>query len=273
VADDAERWMTAAVFAGGAEHLDGALEAAVGPAVEAAREARALSRWSFERVVDGRGPHVHLQARTAQPLADAVAERLPEARRRRARGSLLPPPPSRAIGNRRVGVEPGGATADPGAADQLSSEVVVALLPQLADGRRRAGCGLALLRGLSVAEAGGREPQLWRALARHWVGDDERGDALFARLEALAGTAGARIAADADAWADTAELGLWREGLATLAGTGELEGSVARQAHLTCNRLGLSPLEEALIAVLLAGELATEAAPAPPPEPEPGDRS
>jgi len=66
-------WVGLAIFAGGVEHLDAALEQAVAPAVAVVRATADVERWSFARYVDGRGPHIRLDVRTADPGAAEFA--------------------------------------------------------------------------------------------------------------------------------------------------------------------------------------------------------
>jgi len=261
------------VFAGGAERLDGALERVVGPVVADARGRHELTRWSFIRSVDGRGPHLRVQARVRsaaarQQLESEIRARLPLAHRQAVRESLLPRPVSQRRGGRRISAEPEGAVASQSAADELSSEVILDAMPVTRGGRRRVALALSLLRILGRLTPHGDRPELWLGLVRHWVGEDERGDRLFEHLGELAEEQGPRLREVADELEQGSAvpvLSRWRNGLQAVIEAGDLQEEVGYQAHLCCNRLGVTPLEEALVARMLATEL-EQAAPAAPPE-------
>lgn len=109
-AEQTSRWRAYSIFAGGAKHLDGVLEATVAPTLLDALHQVPLERWGFIRWVDGRGPHLRLAlcATTAwgPGAAGGAALRagLPAAQGAPVREPVLTPPKSLS-GPAPVGVE------------------------------------------------------------------------------------------------------------------------------------------------------------------------
>ena len=269
-AEGRTRWISFAIVPGGAERLDAALERAVGPTVAVARP----QRWSFLRWVDARGPHVRLaldggqldHAAAAQQLADGL-EGLDDVP---VRDNVLPLPASqRGAGHRgveRLELADPDAPTDP--LHQLSSEVVLAALPELPRGRERFAFGLSLMTALSdAALKQDARAAFWEDLARRWTGADERGRRLLEQLARYADRLGgdlveqARELRDRGAPADT--LARYAEACENGLDCDDPERT-RRHAHLTSNRLGVTPLEEALLASVLAtGVRTTAASPGP----------
>lgn len=244
-----------AVFAGGADRLDGALEHAIAPAIAKI----APAHWSFLRWAGADGPHVRLalDKPKAEELAALVDDKLQLAAAAPSRAPLLPRPASQRAGGAGPGVRllPASAEVVPtDALDELSSEVVLGALPALESGRERCAFALALMATISQA-ALGREagPELWRDAARRQTNTTARGQRLLAGLAARARTDGGELVELARKLrrdgAPAAGLERLADGCRELSSTAH----VRRHAHLTCNRLGVSPLEEALLALVLAG--------------------
>lgn len=252
---------TLTVFAGGAERLDGALEHAVAPALECT----APEHWAFVRWTSAAGPHLRLalaDERWSERDSDALGEQI-EAGLERAmaappRDPLLPRSPSQrmqdsATGVRRLRLPAGEVPAD--GLHRLSSELVLAALPELKDGRERCAFGLSLMATTSQAALGRHSgPELWRDAARRRTKTDARGQRLLASLARKAGQLGGELVEIAR---ELRRDGVCADGLARYAaGCRELSTPVAVRchAHLACNRLGVTPLEEALLALVLAGD-------------------
>ncbi len=241
-----------AVRASHADHLDGALLAAIAPALAEA----GLEAWSFLRWVDWRGAHVRVRVDATPEQLDALAlaclRRLPGALDRPAATSPLPRPASqRTPTGWAVEALEGDGAVPGGDADRAGSAAAVAALEGVQDGLDRLALALGVLRRL----AGEGDPsELWSPVAESWAGDDdERGEQLLERLGRRAADLReelerreAAIAADGPAAAHV-------ESLATRDGLGEEDGAdaVRGRAHLVCNRLGVTPIEEAALALVL----------------------
>ena len=260
-------WVSLAVLAGGAERLDSALLDAVAPAVREARgRDQLVESWFFERFVDERGPQLRVHVRAPgwseeqrTDLAERLREGLGRAGAESPRKPLLPIPPSYRNGAGQTGVE-AGDPPDEDAAERLShvsSEAVVEALPLLEDGRERAAFALLLATALSdAALEHGEWERFWSTVARSWVGEGPRGERLLEQLEARAAELAPELLAGAREVARRPAVGsaLGRYARACQELTGEAPDElVARHAHMTSNRLGLVPLEETLVALLLAG--------------------
>ena len=253
------RLRTWAVWAGGAEALDGALVRAVAPAIEQV----APERWSFVRWTGDRGPclHVTLDAADegATEFGGLVERRLAGACGDMPRREPLVPRPLRHADAPAAAVREMaphvGEEERLGALHRTSSAVVLRMLPELGNGLQRAALGMALMATTGQASpVRPADPDLWRDAARRHVGGDERGrgilDALARRAaelrDELVRTALAQRRSEAIA-----------DGLARYADAcGDLRDAdaVLRHAHLSCSRLGVAPLEEVLLALVLAGD-------------------
>lgn len=280
--DVAERstgdWRALAVFAGGADRLDAALEGAVAPAVNAARGDGRLSRWYFTRWVDQRGAHLRLAlaGHGIERLAEEIGRGLSSALEgsEGPREAVMAPPASHRRGGRHVGVEWteyqaesqrfGSALAEAEALFQTSSELVLETLPALPRGRERVAYGLSLM--LVLSELGleaQAQPAFWDDVAVRWTGSDERGRRVLDRLTAHAQHLAPELVRDARALREqgppAAGLGRYAQACRTmLAAAHDLAPTdlVRQHAHLTNNRLGVNPLEEVLLASILALGLA-----------------
>jgi len=244
-----------AVFAGGADAIDAALTLAVAPAVRGL----APRRWSFLRWTAADGSHVRVTFEADQDEADELGRRVEAGLERAANARrlepLLPRPASQRDARAHTGVRLTPA-ADEGLLEplhQLSSEVVLDALQELESGRERGAFGLGLMATAAQSALGrGAGPELWSDLAQQRLGEDARGQRLIAQLtrragglreelvESLRTLRRDRVTADA--------LSRYGDGCRGLADP----AAVHRHAHL-CNRLGVTPLEEALLALVLAG--------------------
>ena len=246
------------VFAGGVEQLDGVLECAVAPAIRRAGP----DCWFFVRCTDHDRPHVRLTLDAAidiQAFAKQVRGRLEHACALPPREPLLPGAVSQRAGDgAEVGVRLVQAPAGDGFVDSLdvlSSEVVLAALAGLRSGRERCAYGLCLMTTIAQT-ALGRDggPDLWGDAARRRMGSrdarrgsllaglTDRSDAMRGELVAL----GRALRQNADT---AAGLARYADGCRELADA----AAVRREAHRACNRLGVMPLEEVLLALVLAG--------------------
>lgn len=249
--DGDRSWKSFALFAGGAGRLDAVVEHAVGPAVELAQP----RRWAFVRCVDGRGPHVRLGLDVPAAPADLRAVLTAGVQRAaavRARPSLLPPPASwRRTTTVAVELVQHGREDATDPLDELSSAVALSALGELGDAPARAAYTLDLMAGIAGARGEATVDGFWKDAARRWTGCDERGRELLARLVAQAGE-----------WSEhLVELAVRQRENRTLAELRARYGAacaglrdptrVRHHAHMTANRLGVTPLEEALLALVL----------------------
>lgn len=271
------RWLSLVVLAGGVERLDAALERAVAPAMASTCAELEVRRWYFVRYVDERGPYIRLDLLTADPDA---AERVVRAHLEQGlenldgaavREPVLSPPASWRREPARRGVERRPRPAETGrfagdelaAAEELfqaSSETVLGVLPALPRGRQRFALGLRLMGALSQAGiAPGDRAGFWDDVARGWTGEDERGARLLERLRRHAAADGPALVDEARRLAEgepiTPLLETYAKACdeALAAAADDARPFLVREhAHLTANRLGVAPLEEALLACVLA---------------------
>jgi ABC-2 type transport system ATP-binding protein len=283
----AGEWTALAVFGGGVERLDGVLERAVAPAIRAGRSLEGFERWYFVRWTDERGPHLRVELCGRAEVADAVAGRidqlLHEADGTPVRDPVLPRPASQRRGGRRLGVEPvahrseysrfGDGLPQAEQLFELSSDVVLEGLPALPRGHDRVAYGLALMRAMvEVEQVGLLEPvAFWEGCAREWTGGSERGERLLESLARHARRLGPQLEEAADHLRGDCSAGLERyaEACRPALDEGATQVTVRRHVHLTNNRLGVTQMEEALLALLLArGGPPEPAAPGRPPAAE-----
>lgn len=271
-APDPEGWTSIALYAGGADLLDGALTQVAGPAITEAEP----SSWFFERYTDGHGVHLRIHARAGEKTSDAgLAERMGELledlRAEPGPEPLLPRPPSqRGSGGSRGVALAGLPLGRPGLWDaagleraaplfQVSSKLAIDAARDLDSPVDRAACALlacALLSDLGLGPS--MRVPLWEEVAAGWTGEGDQAARLREGFEAAA----QRLAPDLLAAARElrrgergGDLEQFEEAAAHLFDeTEEREAPalVMLHAHLTCNRLGLNPLEEVLLALLLA---------------------
>jgi ABC-2 type transport system ATP-binding protein len=253
-------WLSFAVRpAGGAGRLDDVLRHAIEPVITE----RAPERWSFVRWIDGRGPHVRValwDEAWSSGDADALREQLTRSIRELPDSPdpqrLLPLPASQRRAAERAGVEPvelrAGEEPDD-ALHQVSSEVVLAAITELPfRGRERFAYAMTLMRALADrAVAPDALAEFWEDVARRWTGTGEPGRRVLAHLaERVDDLADELHSLASSVRADNAlAAGLERYE----SSCGECGAEEARRhAHLTNNRLGITPLEEALLACVLA---------------------
>ena len=268
-------WRDLAVFAGGAEHQDGALEHAVGPAIRSHLAERPGGHWYFTRWVDQRGPHLRLSVSGGE--VDALVDQIARGLRvdlagDDAREPVLPPPASRRRGSRHVGVQAaehrsererfGAGLEDAQALFEVSSNVVLDALPSLPGGTERAAYGLALMIVLGDVGLGHDEQRrFWEHVAARWTGSGDSARKVLDRVAGHARALGPELRATARdvRGRDSAGTALERyeqgceRALASAADDGARAELVCHHAHLTNNRLGVNPLEAILLASVLAG--------------------
>lgn len=251
---------TLAVFAGGADRLDGILEHAIAPAIEEAPP----RAWAFVRWIGTGGPHLRLaidDERWGEAEAEKLTARIQAGMERAAaapeRRPLLPRPASQRAESAQVGVlriDSPLEQVSAGGLDQLSSEVVLAALPELQDGGAPGAYAMSIMATISQAALGGHAgPELWHDAARRRTKTDRRGQRLLASLTARAGKLGGELVEIAH---ELRRDGATADGLARFAESCRAlstPAAVRHHAHLTSNRLGVTPLEEALLALVLAG--------------------
>lgn len=267
-------WGVLAVYAGGAEHLDGVLEDIVAPVMRRVAEERGAPRWRFTRGVDRRGAHLRLavEGRAAASVAEEIVRWLKPtlaAGDSPRREPVLPAPASRWSGG-HVGVEPAeperASVGDAQAAlSHVSSEVVLEALPDLPRGRERVAYGLALARALGEVGLSHDPADFWADEATRLTGERKESRGILARLEGHAQRLGPQLAAEALRLGRTPPTATLLERYVR-ACEEALEGVVdedraalvRKHVHLTSNRLGVNPLEEALLAAVLAGRPAAQ---------------
>jgi len=281
-------WLYLTVFPGGPDRMDAAVRGPVATVARDIRRTPACDRWFFIRYFDERGPHVRLRAHSPQRDAiDALQRRvegllraeLPglAARPGALRRPLLPSPPSHATSDgRHVGLhhavyEPewdkyGG---EPGVevAERLfgaSSDLVLELDAAGLDTGERAALSLRLMAAMAGAGVPPEQRRrFWLEYALHWTagGSSPAGSralrvlaraaehvepALTAHAARLDEATGARV----DAYGAIAARTL---AAARERGVGLTPGHLCfHHVHMTNNRLGMTLVEEALLAVVLA---------------------
>lgn len=231
------------VRAGGAPLLDRALELAVGPAV-----AEVSATWSFVRWVDAAGPQLRIDVRDADPdvFRRAVVLRLGDVVAAEPREPVLPPPASQR-GTTGWAVEPLADAAEVpwGAVDHAVCTAVVDALRVLGDGTERLAFALAAVRAVP-----GAAELDWSGVARDLAGGGDRAERAVERLGRRAADLASELERRAAGFAGDAADALSRIGAALT--EGDDATSAAGHAHLLCNRLGVNPLEEIVLALVLA---------------------
>lgn len=260
------------MFAGGAAQLDATLERAVLPAVLEACDGGALRRWYFTRWADERGPQVRLALAGPDPagVRDAVAQRLQHALRGdiASRDPVLPRPASQRGSGRQPGVEAvehrsersrfGDGLEQAEAFFEVSSEVAVDALARLPKGRERVAYGLALMDVLSELGLEAHErTAFWQQVAMRCTGSNEEGRVVLDRVAAQARRLGPQISHEAERLREQGDPGIRRyeqacEAMLAAAADASRADLVGHHAHLSNNRLGVNPLEELLLACVLA---------------------
>jgi len=282
-----EGWLYWLVFPGGAQWMDPAVRHVIAPAAVALREREAVTRWFYLRYVEERGPHLRLRARVQPETIDAVQREVDEilldglvrlGEQGAGRRALLldaASPGSGGGGHRglhRALYEPerakfGGAAGVALAEEvfEASSEMAIEAVRALDPPRLRALFAVALMRELDDMLPAGARPGFWSRYADIWSGATRPGrGGLRGRLARVAARlrrdlARADEVAGRDAALDAAAQ-RYREVLAgtlaavTTAGIGDPRDLACQYMHLTDNRLGFAPIEEALIALTLAKE-------------------
>jgi hypothetical protein len=282
-----EQWLYWLVFVGGAEWMDPAVRHVIAPAAVVLREHRAVTRWFYLRYIEERGPHLRLRARVQPQAIDAVQRavdailldglmRLGEQGAGR-RALLLDGAAPGSAGASHRGVhralyEPehakfGGARGVALAEEvfEASSDMALEAVRALQPPRLRAQLVVTLMRELDEILPSRARPGFWSRYADVWSGAAkpgrhglrERLAPAAARLRRDLGGDGA--VAGRDAALDVAAKG-YRTVLAstlaavTAAGIDDPRHLASQYMHLTDNRLGFAPIEEALIALTLATE-------------------
>jgi hypothetical protein len=254
-------WLSFAVFAGGAGALDAAVERCVGPAIERSSP----DFWAFVRWVDERGPHLRLAlgaprwtAQGGEQVAATLEEGLHGIEGARELCAYLPRPASQRTSN-HVGVERLGDRrldeAEEGL-DQVSSEVAVEILPMMSTGRERLAYGLGLMAAISEKALERRASvAFWEETAKTWVGEGPDAEPVLQRLRDDAQQMAEPLAQETRALRDERRTGagIGKLAAACEATLGDADAvRVRRHAHLANNRLGVTPLEGALLASIMA---------------------
>jgi len=284
--ETANGWLSYYVFPGGSAGMDPALQALAGPLAQAAR-GLACDRWFFTRSLDERGPHIRIRLQPPTGQADAFRRRyerrivstLADLRKHAParRQPMLPIARYDAAAHHaayRTGYERefdrfGGQ----GGADraervfQVSSRMAVRVSPLLAPARSRAGFALSVMKAaIDVAIAPEDQRAFWDAYVRYWIGGDTPlGELRSATLKRQAATMGDDLRDTGAALrANDAINDLVKEYLRSLARALELEAGFGRvrpeqvafdHVHRTSNRIGISPVEETLLATILLQRL------------------
>jgi ABC-2 type transport system ATP-binding protein len=280
-------WVGYRLFCGGEARADAALAELVAPTVRAA----APDAWAFTREHDRRGAHLRLRLHRAEGFGPEDRERVEALLVARLRdlaaaparevGGLYPrepgpapePAPVQVLRDRRS-AEAAGPLAE--ARRRLAtggSELAVASVPELGDGRDRAALGLAALRAVAAAHvAPVAHEAFWRRRMRRTAGQGERAERLLERLEVAAERLGEDLRGRADALGETGPLHAaleafdvanWAGGRCAPDDPAALADLAAWHAGATRARLGLTAVEEVVLAAVLARGAA--ARPARPP--------
>jgi len=283
-------WLFYTLLPGGHERMDTAVEILLKPVAEQIRAAPGCERWFYIRYYDDRGAHLRLRARTVQrDDADALQrqldallrEHLPEVARHapQPRRSLLPTPASHATSSacglgfeqsiyepewEKYGNAPGVAVAEE--LFELSSDVVLEVSGARMGSGPRAALSLELMN--AVAQAGvqpQRRARFWRDYAAYWttgVASDPSSpaarfiDRAAARVAPLLEPASEAFAADSESQASLARYADGARSMFAAARARSVERSPEHlcfhHVHMTNNRLGITLVEEALLAAVLA---------------------
>lgn len=273
-------WLYVQIFAGSTGREDWVVTDVVGPALEWLDPT--AGRWFFLRYFDERGPHVRLRVRLALEPGLVFQRRLDQHLQRvlpRCQSLPAPPlkrlvrtPPYLAPTGRHVGfnyavyepeVDKYGGRHGVACAEgmfQTSSEVAVELLRAgIGDAVDRAGLSIhlmeCLVRGCLPEDR--REP-FWRSYVDHWSGGaTARGRDVRRRVGAALDTRGAVLSESAERWRATdvaidagkrlqAGMSMALEASLRSPGSPSAEELMLQHLHLTNNRLGVIPVEEAL---------------------------
>lgn len=284
-------WLFYRLSPGGPGRMDAAIGGPVRRAARILRDDAGCESWFFLRYLDDRGPHVRLRVRAVDrdggdrlaelleadlhPALEELAGREPHERR-----PLLPTPKRLALGRgEHLGLEHdvyepewrkyGGAEGVAIAEElfRVSSNVVLAVDGERLGSADRAALALTLMTAAGDAALPLDERQeFWRRYAGWWTGE-QRGLQHGARLAAIVGRAAdqvgatlrraatvmwgagrVRAAADLYAWGIQSMLGEARARRVRL-GVPHL---AFHHIHMTNNRLGMTLIEEALLAAVLA---------------------
>ena len=206
--------------------MDALVRGGVAEAVRAARAAAPIDRWHFLRFLDEDGPHVRLRLRgSADALGAAQAAMAPALAGAWVRLELYEPE-----------LDKYGGPAGVAAAERVfeaSSELALAALARPCAEASRRGLALDLMRrAAGVFLAAGQHAAFWAAYARYWDAPGEvRAAAPAPRLDVAA--------------AD------YTGALADCALAIDPRHACFHHVHLTNNRLGVYPREEALLAAQL----------------------
>lgn len=283
-------WLFYTLLPGGLERMDHAVDDLLRPAAQAIRATPGCDRWFYIRYYDDRGAHLRLRAHTArrddadglQRRLDALlCERLPAVAREapQPRRPLLPTPPAHVMSSatgvgfeqsiyepewEKYGDAPGVAVAEE--LFEASSDIALELSDAGMGSGARAALSLALMGAVTDA---GVQPQrragFWHDYAAYWTtgaGAQPTSPAArflgraAERVAPLLAPASAALAADAASQGSIASYA----SAATSMLAAARERAVARSAehlcfhhvHMTNNRLGMTLVEEALLAVVLA---------------------
>lgn len=281
-----EPWLYWRVFCGGPEWMDAGVREALVPAAAVLDAEPAVERWFFLRYVEERGPHLRLRARVRPEAIDTVQTAVDErlelglaalAEAPGGRAALLLEGASPALGGGRLRAldralyEPelekfGGPDGIVAAERAFLSSSRLALEAVLRTPRSRERVRLAsgIMVRLAAVVAPESPPALWTRYAEVWSGARKPGrEGILDRLSRPAARLAHELAATADPAEEDPVLGALSE-QHIRAVTDCLAAAGGRKIprtmdlafqlfHLTNNRLGLAPLEEALVALALAG--------------------
>lgn len=245
----APEWLFVRLYPAAQSSLDALATQVVAPVVRGPDVGMA-ARWFWLRYVDHSGSHIRLRVLAAPSVVQRV---LADVERRIPAGTAV-----------RLGVyEPELTTygGEAGVAEaehcfQVSSALCLAVLEQVPEGRSRLAVAAALMR--IAVEASLPEParaQFLRDCARYWRGDRADPEPTSARAHAAV----AQGSAPPDAPGTAGLVRAWVHGLTC---PGRKDGPQVAQVtwsfrmiHLTLNRLGVHPPEEAALAAALAARL------------------
>ena len=268
-------WVSFEIHPGGADRIDAALEVIVAEAVRVAVRGED-TRWAFTRVHDTQSPHLLLRfgrpGDWAEPETDALEALLShglEALERepvRELGGLLPRPPAPPVEHRaaatvrRRGAAP-GEPLEPLA--PAGSRLALVAVTELVDGHDRAAAALAAmaaLAGASVAPAA-RE-RFWHDHGHRLAGRHEHAGRLLAGVRDKAAVLGEELRERAAALKAAGPLGAalgeyaataWDAAHAQAAANpAALPALATRHVRETNDRLGVTMVEELLLAAILA---------------------
>jgi hypothetical protein len=268
--------------------MDAAVRTVIAPAATVLAEHEGITRWFFLRYIEERGPHLRLRAQAASATIDAVQravdnvvgdrlaaleQQTPGRRPALLLGSTIPGD----VGARHRGMhralyqpelEKFGGPAGVALAEEVfeaSSRMALEAVRALPEPRSRVRFVLTLMHRLERLLPAQLRTDLWQHYARVWAGAMHEGHAgVLDRLAIAADRLREELAGESEPLVPDAGLAAavahYDETLSRMLAEaasraiGHPLALSSQHMHLTDNRLGFTPIEEALIALTLSSD-------------------